>query len=75
MRTLVGKLQTGTFNNVFLQAPAKRCPAITICLGWAVGGPGWTGLGAWGGPAKAGPPGAFNKGAPGPGTLLKALRL
>ena len=48
---------------------------IMICLGWALGGPGQTGLGAWGGPAKAGPPGAFNKGAPGPGTLLKALCL
>ena len=75
MRKLIGKLVLGAFNNVFPPFPTGRHPAIMICLDWALGGPGRTGLGAWGGPAQAGPPGAFNKGPPGPGTLLKALRL
>ena len=33
---LFGKLQTRTFNDVVLRAPAARHPAIVFLLGWAV---------------------------------------
>ena len=61
-------LQTGFLNKVFPQAPAARYPAVMICPGWAVGGPGQTCLGGRLGPELLVP----EIQAPGPRTLLEA---